>query len=271
MKNAELRYRQIHLDFHTSEHCPNVGGKFDEDQFIGALKKGHVNSITIFAQCHHGWCYYPTNTDMEHPNLQTDLVGRMLSAAKKANINMPVYITVQWQEKAAREHPEWRVRRPDGNYVGRPTLHPYTPLPHGGWYRLCCNTPYLNASVLPVLTEVMDMYNPSGIRKGNIIHIAQPIFRVYDDQGMQLHRDLVKNCIDLLYDDPLLQVSLPSCGRVNVTRQPQEESANLASDVRQSHQTGRYTSNRRHYPTVRYCGLPESGPRHISRVSRTRK
>ena len=67
MKNAQLRYRQVHLDFHTSEHCPNVGGKFDEDQFIGALKKGHVNSITIFAQCHHGWCYYPTKTDMEHP------------------------------------------------------------------------------------------------------------------------------------------------------------------------------------------------------------
>ncbi len=163
MKNAKLRYRQVHLDFHTSEHCPNVGGKFDEDQFIGALKKGHVNSITIFAQCHHGWCYYPTNTDMEHPNLQTDLVGRMLAAAKKADINMPVYITVQWQEKAARENPEWRVRRPDGGYVGRPTMHPHTPLPHGGWYRLCCNTPYLDASVLPVLTEVMDMYNPSGI------------------------------------------------------------------------------------------------------------
>ena len=61
---------------------------------------------------------------------------------------------------------------------------------------------------------------PAAIRKGNVIHIAQPIFRVYDDQGMQLHRDLVKNCLDLLYDDPLLQVSLPSCGRATVTRQP---------------------------------------------------
>ena len=30
MKNANLRYRQVHLNFHTSEHCPNVGGKFDE-------------------------------------------------------------------------------------------------------------------------------------------------------------------------------------------------------------------------------------------------
>ena len=30
MKNAKLRYRRVHLNFHTSEHCPNVGGKFDE-------------------------------------------------------------------------------------------------------------------------------------------------------------------------------------------------------------------------------------------------
>ena len=118
MKNAELRYRQIHLDFHTSEHCPNVGGKFDEDQFIGALKKGHVNSITIFAQCHHGWCYYPTNTDMEHPNLQTDLVGRMLAAAKKADINNAriYHRTMAGKSRArtsrmARQAARWKLRR----------------------------------------------------------------------------------------------------------------------------------------------------------------
>jgi len=38
---------------------------------------------------------------------------------------------------------------------------------------------------------------------------------------MQLHRDLVKNCIDLLYDNPLLTASLPSCGRVSLMRQAQ--------------------------------------------------
>jgi len=63
---------------------------------------------------------------------------------------------------------------------------------------------------------------PAVIRKGNVIHIAQPIFRAYDEQGMQLHRDLVKNCIDLLYADPMLTCSLPSCGRVSVMQQPDE-------------------------------------------------
>ena len=54
-KFPELRFRQVHLDFHTSEHIGDVGAEFDENQFIGALKKGHVNSITLFAMCHHGF------------------------------------------------------------------------------------------------------------------------------------------------------------------------------------------------------------------------
>ena len=44
MKNANLRYRQVRLNFHTSEHCPNVGGKFDEawdfSEGLAAVKIG---------------------------------------------------------------------------------------------------------------------------------------------------------------------------------------------------------------------------------------
>ena len=61
---------------------------------------------------------------------------------------------------------------------------------------------------------------PAVIRKGNIIHIAQPLFRVYEDQGMQLHRDLFRNCLDLLYEDRLVETRLPSCAaRASLMRQ----------------------------------------------------
>ena len=43
-----MRYRQIHLDFHTSEKINNIGKEFSKEQFQGALKKGHVDSITVF-------------------------------------------------------------------------------------------------------------------------------------------------------------------------------------------------------------------------------
>lgn len=162
MKGVETPFRQVHLDFHTSEHCPNVGGEFDEAQFIGALKRGRVSSINIFGMCHHGWCYYPTETGLSHPNLKTGLVGRILSACKEAEINVTVYITVGWNDKASREHPEWIVRRPDGSMDGPPQGHPATARPWG-WYRLCLNTPYLDEVVLPVTREVLELYNPPGL------------------------------------------------------------------------------------------------------------
>ena len=55
-----MRFRQVHLDFHTSEHIEDIGKKFDKKQFQTALKKGHINSITLFSKCHHGWAYHPS-------------------------------------------------------------------------------------------------------------------------------------------------------------------------------------------------------------------
>ncbi|MFM7582116.1 MAG: hypothetical protein ACKO9F_05235, partial [Caldilinea sp.] len=55
-----LPYREIHLDFHTSEEIPAIGADFDPDEFAETLVNAHVNSITCFARCHHGWIYYDT-------------------------------------------------------------------------------------------------------------------------------------------------------------------------------------------------------------------
>ncbi len=158
----KMRWRQVHLDFHTSEHCPDVGAEFDEEQFVGALKLGHVDTINLFAFGHHGWCYYPTKLGLAHPNLKTDLLGRQIAACAAADIRTVVYITAGWNDKVSREHPEWTVRRPDGTVDGLPPRHPHTPRPNG-WNRLCFNSPYLDEVVLPVAREVMELYAPSGI------------------------------------------------------------------------------------------------------------
>ena len=63
---------------------------------------------------------------------------------------------------------------------------------------------------------------PAAIRHGNIIYLSHPLFSIYHEQGMRLHRDFVLNCLDLLYPDRLLTCSLPSCGRANITWQEQE-------------------------------------------------
>ena len=83
--NKPLRFRQIHLDFHTSEHIPGIGAAFDPKEFVGTLRDAAVNSITIFAKCHHGWSYYPTKVGAPHPQLaRPDLMGDMVRALNAA-------------------------------------------------------------------------------------------------------------------------------------------------------------------------------------------
>ena len=68
-----MRFRQVHLDFHTSGLIPEIGGRFSKEQFQKALKLGHVDSITVFSKCHHGWAYHFSKANEMHPQLKFDL------------------------------------------------------------------------------------------------------------------------------------------------------------------------------------------------------
>lgn len=151
-----MPYRQVHLDFHTSEFIPEIGGKFKKEQFQNALKLGHVNSVTIFAKCHHGWSYYPTKVNAMHPNLKIDLLSAELEACREIGIHSPVYISAGFDERMAREHPEWLIRNIDESLSETKTFS--TP----GYHRMCYNTPYLD-KLLAEIKEVMENYHPNGI------------------------------------------------------------------------------------------------------------
>lgn len=150
-----LRKRQVHLDFHTNGTLP-VGKNFSKEQFQSALKKGHVNSITVFSKCHHGWSYHPTEINEMHPELDFDLLGAQLEACKEIDVNAPVYISAGFDEKEFEKHPEWRyVCSPDNEEQKR-----YENAVH--FHLLCFNTSYLDF-LCEQIEEVMKKYNPCGI------------------------------------------------------------------------------------------------------------
>ena len=155
-KSGSPPFRQVHLDFHTSPLISDVGVDFDPQEFVRTLQEAHVNSITVFAKCHHGYSYYPTKVGTPHPHLQCDLLGEMIEACHQAGIRVPVYITVVWDELAFAEHPEWRQVTPEGGIAG-PSNSPLKP----GWKNLCINTPYADY-VLAQVEEVMEEYEPDG-------------------------------------------------------------------------------------------------------------
>lgn len=135
-----MRYRQIHLDFHTNETIPAIGSAFDADAFARAFKEAHVDSVTVFSKCHHGISYHPTEVGKMHPHLEFDLLRAQIDALHGVGINAPIYLTATWDELAAFEHPEWRTVSPDG------TLPLFRP-EHGngaGWAFLDFSTPYLD-------------------------------------------------------------------------------------------------------------------------------
>ena len=108
-----MNFRQVHLDFHTSGEIENIGSRFSKEQFQNALKMGHVNSITLFSKCHHGWAYHPSEANTMHPHLDFDLLGAEIEAAHEIGVKTPIYISAGLDEKMARLHPDWLYRNAD--------------------------------------------------------------------------------------------------------------------------------------------------------------
>jgi hypothetical protein len=116
-----LSPRQVHLDFHTPAWAEGVGADFDADAFAATLANAGVTSITCFARCHHGLCYYPSraNPELVHPNLAVpDLLGPQVEACHARGIRVPAYTTVQWDQRQAQDHPEWVLTGENGGPTG---------------------------------------------------------------------------------------------------------------------------------------------------------
>jgi len=115
---SPLRFRQIHLDFHTSGAIDGIGSRFNKKRYQEALKRAEVNSVTTFALCHHGWSYYDTQVGQRHPHLSFDLLRAQFDACKELDINVPIYLTAGVNNVAADANPGWREIDPEGRFSG---------------------------------------------------------------------------------------------------------------------------------------------------------
>lgn len=147
---GSLPFRQIHLDFHTSEQICDVGRDFDAEEFARILHEAHVNSITCFARCHHGMIYYDTRLPAKHPYLERNLLREQIAACHRLGIKVPIYITVGWDEYSASRHPEWLERDTGGRPDGAGPLE-------AGWRKLCLNTEYVDY-VAEQTEDVLDLF-----------------------------------------------------------------------------------------------------------------
>jgi hypothetical protein len=156
MNEKSLRFRQVHLDFHTAAECQGVGRDFDPQQFAETLQNAHVNSINLFSKCHHGYSYYPTKVGTVHPTLTGDLLGQQIEALHRVDILCPIYYSIRWDELAGQKHPEWVVVDKEGKVVSRPPLSG-----EWGWTTLDVASGYADY-VMAQIEELCDLYEIDG-------------------------------------------------------------------------------------------------------------
>jgi hypothetical protein len=158
---AELvsgRFRQIHLDFHTSPLIPDVGKDFDADTFAETLVEARVNWVTLFGKCHHGMSYYPTKARLGtmHPGLKFDLLGAQIEACKRRGLATPVYLSVRVDQQIGMTRPDLLVRLEDGRLWG-PSVS------EARWYQVCLNNTEYIDYVAEQTEEVLKNYDADGI------------------------------------------------------------------------------------------------------------
>lgn len=155
--------RQLHLDFHNSPELMGIGDAFDADTFAQTLVDADIDSVTLFAKCHHGMCYYPSRHGTPHPGLKDkDLLGEQIEALHRKGIRCPLYFTIGFDEVSALQHPDWRQLDIKGYSVrARPTLGGEE-IP-GGWYFMNWLHPDYMDLIYAQVEELLKGYTVDGL------------------------------------------------------------------------------------------------------------
>ena len=157
--------RQVHLDFHCSEFIEDIGKKFDAKSFQACLKKAKVNSINLFAKCHHSWSYYPTKIGKVHPHLNFDLLGQQIKASQAIGLKTFIYFTVGWSANDAEENPDWCARNKDGSFIIHSPIEAgeseNSALPYYHWKFMCVNGGY-HQLINDQIKELCELYTVDG-------------------------------------------------------------------------------------------------------------
>ncbi len=156
------RKRKVHLDMHLPDDAPEMFERFDAEEYVATLVDANVNSVTIFAHCHHGNCYYDTAVGHKHSRLEFDYVREVASECRRRDVAVMAYISCAWNHRAGEEHPEWRQRDASDEPRETPRF----------WWWMCLNSPY-GDQIIEMTREIAADYPVDGLWF-DITYVAPP-------------------------------------------------------------------------------------------------
>ncbi len=118
--SKEERMRLVVFSNRTFESGFHMGptvrfDKLDPEQYMEEVRKADTEVVVIETKSHWGYAYYNTKVGTRHPNLNYDLIARLVEAGHRQGLSVVAYYSGQVDMQSALKHPEWISRNPDGS------------------------------------------------------------------------------------------------------------------------------------------------------------
>ena len=149
--NVRQYLTKIHPDFHIPDGV-EVGKDLDGTEYAQKIKKARADSAAVFAKCHYGYSYYPTEAGTEHPGLSKDFFGEITRGFREVNLGVTGYYSVFLDTAAVKKNPEWILRDDPEKTISQ--------LMKGTKYLpVCVNSRYYEDLMLPQVREIIEKYD----------------------------------------------------------------------------------------------------------------
>lgn len=153
-------YRGYLIDHHSPDPPVVTLENLDPDEWERFFEEANINHLMLYCKDHWGSSYYNTKIGRKHPGLKDkDWVGTIVPILKKHGIEFNAYYCFEYDTYAPKAHPEWAVRRKDGQPLkcGMPAN-----TSNAKWGMPCYETGY-REYILGQIREIVENYHPDSL------------------------------------------------------------------------------------------------------------
>jgi len=148
----ERSYRRLLIDMHTPEWEEDFLAQYNPAQVCSDTAAANVTGAMIYFQSHVGLCYWPTQTGKQHAAFRgRDLIAETLQQFSQRNIPVCAYYSVNFNNWAYLEHPDWQLRPAVKSSTGI--------LPSDRYGIVCLNNPDYRNFVFAQIDEMVEAYD----------------------------------------------------------------------------------------------------------------
>jgi hypothetical protein len=139
--------RRLLVDMHIPDWDQGFLARYDPRRLAEEAVAAGAESVMLYFQSHLGLCYYPTAVGRRHGAMgEADWAGAALAAFSERDVPVCAYYSVNFNNQAWLDHPEWRLQPAAPATVGI--------LPRERYGIVCLNNPDYRAFVELQIAEI---------------------------------------------------------------------------------------------------------------------